>query len=156
MPTANRTVTQAHDAQMIAGIVKNLQNVPTLPLGGRVFTPTSLIAFFQSRIDAANAISSAKAQWLDNVQKYGVLDESGNVVARGLRQYVMNAFGVASPLLADFGFAPPKQTLQTLEQKAVAIARRAATRLARHTLGKKAKLAIKGAAEPAAPATSTP
>jgi hypothetical protein len=149
----NRTNTQAHDGQIIVGIKKNLQNVSNLPLGGQTFTSASLIAFFQSRIDAANAVSAAKAQWLDAGKKYMAVDTTTDLVARGLKQYVMNAFGTTSPVLADFGFAAPKRAPQTVEQKTEAIAKRAATRKARNTMGKKAKLAIKGTVPSTAPAT---
>jgi hypothetical protein len=71
MSSLNRTDTQAHDGQIITGITKNLQSAQTpLTLGGQSFTPASLIAFFQSRIDAANQIAAAKAQWIDLTTKY--------------------------------------------------------------------------------------
>ena len=137
-----------------SGFVQNLQNAPTpLALGGQSFTPASLIAFFQSRIDAANQVVAAKAQWIDLGKKYTTLDLTADLVARGLKQYVMNAYGAASPLLADFGFTPPKRTPLTVEQKTLAIARRAATRKARNTLGKKQKEAIKGTVPPTVPVT---
>jgi len=117
MPTPNRTNTQVRDGQIIVGITKDLQNTQgPLLLGGQAFTPASLIAVF-SRIDAANQIAAAKAQWQDQVKKYIELSVTVDLVARGLKQYVMNAYGATSPLLADFGFTPPKRTPQTVEQK---------------------------------------
>jgi hypothetical protein len=164
MSSPNRTDTQAHDGQIIAGVTKNLQNAQTpLTLGGQSFTPASLIAFFQSRIDAANQIAAAKAQWIDLTTKYATLDATADLVARGLKQYVMNANGAASPVLADFGFTVPKRTPLTVEQQTQAIAKRKATRKARNTLGKKQKAGIKGnvtgvnvtpITEPAAPAVA--
>ena len=140
----NRKPTQASDGQVIAGIKKDLQNVATLPLGGDTYTPTSLVAFFQSRIDAINAVALAKAHYQAAIATYQAINTKGTVVARGLRQYVMNAFGVTSPLIADFGYTPPKRATQTPEQKAAAVAKRKATRQARGTLGPKAKLAVTG------------
>ena len=35
MPTRNRSLTQARDANVIQGTTKNLQNTPTIPLGWR-------------------------------------------------------------------------------------------------------------------------
>jgi len=55
-------------------------------------------------------------------------------------------FGNQPDALADFGLAPPKaRAPMTAEQKAVAAAKRKATRVARGTLGKKQKKAVKGA-----------
>jgi hypothetical protein len=150
----NRTNTQAHDGQIIMGIKKNPQLFSSpLPLAGETFTSTSLIAFFQSRIDAANAVAAAKAQWIDSVKKYLEINATGTLVVRGLKQTIMNASGETSPVLADFGFTPAKRPTQTVEQKTEAVAKRAATRKARNTIGKKAKLAIKGTVPPTAPAT---
>lgn len=154
--TTNRTNTQAHDGQIIAGITKHLQNVQApLLLGGQSFTPASLIAFFQSRIDLANQATTAKAQWLDLVKQYETLNATANLVARGLKQYVMNAYGATSPVLTDFGFTPPKRAPLSVAQQAQAIAKRKATRKARNTLGKKQKAAIHGTVPKAEPVTPT-
>ena len=106
MTKKNRQTTQAGDVQMIAGIKKDLQSVPTLLLGADSYTPTTLTALFQSRIDAANAVAIAKAAWLKAVATYETLDTKGTVVAHDLKQYVMGAFGKTAQQLADFGFAP--------------------------------------------------
>src|SRR5581483_10415404 len=77
-------------------------------------------------------------------------------VVRALRQYVINANGPDSPVLADFGFAPPKQAGLTPEQLVARGQKAAATRKARHTMGKKQKASIKGTVAPTAPATAAP
>jgi len=132
--------------------------VPSLLLGAKAYTPTSLVAFVQSRIDAANAVVTAKANWQAAVKAYQALNTQGDVVVHDLKQYVIAAFGATSSKLADFGFTPKKVTVLTPAQKAAAAAKRAATRKARGTVGPKAKLAIKGtvpATDPTTPATST-
>ena len=144
MTTQNRSVTRARDAQMIAGIKKNMQNVSTLPVAGEATTPTSLTALLQSRIDAANTVDAARARWLDAVKAYDEVDTKATAAAHALKQYALNAYGETSPVLADFGFTPHKQATLTPQQKAAAVAKRAATRKARHTMGKKAKQAVKG------------
>jgi len=48
-------------------------------------------------------------------------------------------------VLADFGIQPPKVRVPlTVEAKAAAAAKRAATRAARHTMGSQQKKAVKG------------
>ena len=95
----------------------------SLPLAGSTYTMVALEQLIQSRIDVINRIAVAKAQWLD-----------------ALRQYVINAFGQNSPLLADFGFKPPTTKPLTPEQKVAKAEKAAATRKARGTMGKKPKV----------------
>ncbi len=89
----NRSTTQAHDGQVIAGIKKDLQNVSSLPLAGSTYTPATLEQLIQSRIDAAIKVAQAKANWLDAAAAYKALNTQVTLDDRGLRQYVTNAFG---------------------------------------------------------------
>jgi hypothetical protein len=140
----NRATRQAKDGQVILGINKDLQTLSQIPLAGQMFTPMSLVALIQSRIDAANKVATAKAAWQDAVKAYRAINTNVTAVVHGLYSYVLNAFGATSPQLADFGFTPPKRATQTPEEKAAAVAKRAATRKARGTKGPKAKKAITG------------
>jgi hypothetical protein len=148
----NRTTTQAHDGQVIVGVDKHLQNVSSLPLVGSTYTMAALKQLIQSRIDAVNKVVNAKAQWHDATATYKALNTHVTEVVRGLRQYVISAFGASSPVLADFGFTPPKKQALTPEQKVARALKAAATRKARGTKGKKQKASIKGVVP--APATS--
>jgi hypothetical protein len=140
----NRPFTQAHDGQVIVGIQKNLQNVSSLPIGGSILTMTAIETLVQSRIDAASAVDVARAKWLDATATYQAVNAQVTPVVGGLRRYVINAFGESSPVLADFGFTPPKKTSLTPEQNVAKAKKAAATRKARGTMGKKEKLKIKG------------
>ena len=73
MPNQNRTATQAHDAQIIVGIKKDLQQTTSLPLAGETYTPASFTALLQSRIDAGNAVAIAKANWQKAVETYNAI-----------------------------------------------------------------------------------
>src|SRR5579872_4887550 len=145
MTIVNRTTTRARDAQIIVGIEKHLQNTPSLPLGGTAYAPADLVKLIQSRIDSVTPAAAAKANWHSTVVAIKALNTSLSPVLRALREYVINVFGPASPVLADFGFAPPKRTTKTPEQKAAAAAKAKATRAARHTAGKNQKKNVKGA-----------
>jgi hypothetical protein len=140
MSKINRSTTQAHDAQIISGINKDLKTASSLPLGGTTYTPATLIALVQSRIDAASDVASKRAAWLDATAKYKALNAQLTAVVTGLRQYVVNAFGAESPLLADFGFTPRKKAVLTTEQKVARAKKAAATREARGTMGKVQKV----------------
>jgi hypothetical protein len=154
MPTNTRTNTQGKDQQVITGIQKDLSTMSSLPLGGETFTPVTLMAFVQSRIDAANQVVVAKANWQNAAKIYATINTKATIVVHDLKQLVIGAFGATSSKLADFGFTPRKVVVLTPDQKVAAAAKRAATRKARGTLGPKAKLAVTGTVAPTAPATT--
>ena len=161
------------DQHIILGIKQDLQSMANLPLGGSTYTPTSLAAAVQSRIDAANAVSEAKARWQNAAKTYKTVDGQVTVLVRELKQLVVGAFGPASLKLADFGFAAPRKAVLTVEEKAAKALKAKATRLARGTKSKKAKAGVTGvtaaqaaaaaaqaaavaAAHPATPAPAAP
>jgi hypothetical protein len=140
----SRTTTQGRDQQVLEGIRKDLQGVPTILLGTTTYTPATLAAFIQSRLDLANAIDTTRAQWLATVKAYNATSARAKIVLNDLRNYLIAAFGADSPTLADFGFSAPRKATLTPEQKAAAIEKALATRKARKTLGKRQKARIKG------------
>ncbi len=151
----NRTSTAAKDAQVILGINKDLLTMSNLPLGGQTYSPSSLAARIQSRIDAANAVISAKANWQNAAKTYTEIDASTTVIVRELRSIVIGSFGPDSPKLSDFGFRPTVRKPLTVEEKAAKAAKARATREARGTTSKQKKALIHGTvptAQPAAPA----
>jgi hypothetical protein len=79
--------------------------MPDLLLGGTAYSPGALATLIQSRIDAANAVSTAMAAWLSAVHTYQAIDAQTRPVVSDLRNWVLAAFGQAAPELADFGFA---------------------------------------------------
>ena len=58
MSPNNRSITQAHDGQVIVGIKKDLQNVSSLPLASSTYTMAALEQLIQSRIDAVNTVAN--------------------------------------------------------------------------------------------------
>jgi len=166
-PTTSRTTKQARDAKCVVGIGKRLQNVQSIVLGGVSYTPTTLSALFQSAVDSANAVTTAHGQWISATQSDAALNAKVNLVWTALQAFVRQMFNNAPDALADFGFTAKKTTASTTSIKVVAVAKRAATRTARHTLGSKERLTIKGTltgpvvvstgtSTSAAPAATTP
>jgi hypothetical protein len=156
MPHINRAITQAQDGQVIVGIKDSLQNVSSVPLVGSTYTMTALEQLIQSRIDAANAAATARAQWVDASATYETLNTKVTQVVRALRQYVINVYGQDSPVLAKFGFVPPKRRVLTPEAQVARAAKADATRKARGTMGKKQKAKIKGTVPATTPAIAPP
>jgi hypothetical protein len=151
----NRPTVQARDAQLIAGIQKHLQNAAPIGLDGTAYAPADLIKLFQSEIDAVNAAVSMRGTYKDAV----TLERNVRAQVRRLRvafqQFVRLLYGAASSKLADFGLAPTKTPKRTPTTSVTAAAKSKATRTARHTMGPKKKLAVKGTIEVPAP-TSAP
>ncbi|MGA2447557.1 MAG: hypothetical protein ABTD50_02645 [Polyangiaceae bacterium] len=158
MNKPNKTTTLARDTQVIVGIQKHLQSTASLPLVGSTYAPADLVKLIQSRIDATGQADTTKATWHSTVATNEALNAKLMPVLRALRQYVINVYGATSPVLADFGFAPPKAATRTPEEKAAAVAKALATREARHTMGKVQKKTVKGNVTGivVTPTTSTP
>jgi hypothetical protein len=149
----NRVNKTGADQQAIAGIKLDLQTMSSIPMGASTYTPASLAAAIQARIDAASAVATTKATWLNAVKTYDAIDVQVTVLMRELRNLVIAAFGPTSPKLADFGFKPTVRTPLTPAQKVTRAAKAKATRAARGTMGKKQKALITG--ETAAKATAS-
>jgi hypothetical protein len=143
--------------QAIVGIPKHLGGASSLSLNGVLYTPTSLVAFLQAFVDLSVSVIAAKAQAHDLLLQEQTSGLAVRVVLQALRSYVVGLYGNgATGILGDFGFAPKKATTPKVAVKALAAAKNRATRAARHTMGKREKLAIKGTVPvPATGGTST-
>jgi hypothetical protein len=132
----------------------------TLPAKGTVYDQATLI----QTADGHLAFYKAVHDLVINLKK-GRDDRDANepkaedFVAR-IRAAAASAYGEDSTEFSDLGFSPRKKAVElTSEQKKLKVARAQATRVARHTLGSRARKAVKGvvnppestAGEPAAP-----
>jgi hypothetical protein len=130
--------------QLIAGTEKRLTGTTQVPLRGSSFTPAELTAKLQSLVTLRDDVDAAKA-----TTKAKLAAESADVppVRTLMRAYVayLKAVYDGSPdALADFGIFPKPRAALTVEAKAEAVAKRMATRAARHTMGTRQKKAVKG------------
>jgi hypothetical protein len=144
MSNVNTSVILARDAQIIVGIQKHLQTPSSLPLAGSTYTPADLVKVVQSQIDQAGVVANAAAAWHAAVATQKALNAKLSPILRGLRQYVLNVYGPESPVLADFGFTPPKKRVVSPQTKVAAATKAKATRKARSTMGKVQKKGVKG------------
>jgi hypothetical protein len=146
---------------LVAGTGKHPPN-GSLTLGNASYTAQSLVQGLKTLSDAIAAADAARATWQEALGK--MTETRANVlpVVRDYIAWVKVTYRSAPTLLADFGVAPPKaRTPLTVEQQAAAVAKREATRAARHTMGKVQKKKVKGTTVAAntapapAPAAST-
>jgi len=152
------TSTQARVTSAIAGVKKNLSAVAQITLAGVVFTPATLLALLQAYSDLVASLLAAHNQLTACVKQERLSRTQVQGVLSALQAFVVNMFGSDPNKLGDFGFAPRRVGQETAETRHNAALKAAATRKARGTTGKKAKLAIKGTLPetPAAPAPTPP
>jgi hypothetical protein len=151
MRTSPNAVAPGRDDQiamlqrLIDGLKKHQGTLPPFLIAGRPMTVADVIADLQSRLDASQAATAAKATWLNAVKNDHDERVRTKGVLAGVRECMLVAFDGQIDRLSDLGLIARKTGVLTPEQKLVAIAKGQATRLARHTMGKNQKMAIHGA-----------
>jgi hypothetical protein len=146
MPKASNKNKDADLAnKFIAGIGKHLANVPPMTFGSATIAPADLTQRLQTLVNLRTTVNVAKA----TVKASLVAEQAQAPALSGLmtdfRSYVKASFSKSPDVLADFGLTPRKATTPlTVEAKVAAAAKRASTRVARHTMGKVQKLEVTG------------
>jgi hypothetical protein len=143
MPLINRVTQQDRDRKTIAAIRKYLVTLQSILIAGVTYTPDQLIALFQKDADLADAATRARGNLFAAAQAASAQRTLMRPVLVGFRSFLHNQFSDPS-IVAEFGFTPRKQGKPSVETKATAAVKAKATRVARHTLGKNQKQAIKG------------
>jgi len=135
MSTRSRITRSEKNRNAIAGIQKHLSKNPTVILDGVALAPADIIATLQNATDTADAVSAPKAAFHKAVADAKTAATASDALHLALKTYVVSQFKTAPAVLADFGFAPPRRRAPDVSTKAGAIAKSAATRAARHTMG---------------------
>lgn len=145
--TVSKSSRQNRLRLILSGIDKHFQNVTSVTLGGSTHTLVDLKQLIQTDISASDASVQAEASWRTDVQSERDSHAKVNPLLRLFKLYVIAQFGDtqnATEALADFGWSPRKSTSKTIATKAGAVAKTAATRTARHTMGSKQKAQVTG------------
>jgi hypothetical protein len=131
--------------QLLAGFQKHLANVGNLTLASVVYTPAQITTALGLLVTLIAAVDTAKAATKAKLTAYEAQAPALLSLMAALVSYVKLSFSESPDVLADFGL-PPKTVKAplTTEQQAVAVAKRKATREARGTTSKKAKMSVKG------------
>jgi hypothetical protein len=148
----NKDKTVNQHRQGIVGIRKHFAGVPTILLGGTPTTPNDATATLQGTIDAVDAADAAEQAFHGAVAAKNAAIAKGTGLLTDLKTLVKSQLGSSEGVLGDFGFSNPKRQTPDEATKAGAVVKRAATREARHTMGKRQKAGIKGTV----PATTAP
>jgi hypothetical protein len=95
----------------------------------------------------------AKAAWQEALKAMREAQVTVVPVIKAYRNWLLATYGDAPGVLADYRVAPRKKPAPlTTDQQAAALAKREATRAARHTMGPKQRKQVKGTV----PVTTTP
>ena len=165
--TRTKLSVETRDQTLVAGVLANLPDIQTFVLPSGTYSQDELVGAIRDRIAASEATKSSKNTFHASVQNERQAEAAFRPIRKGMQQYVASRYGADSVKMAEFGFTPVKARKTDVRTKVGALDKAAATRLARHTMGKKEKLAIHGAvpatttapsapASPAAPAPSAP
>jgi hypothetical protein len=158
--------------QLIAGTAKHLTSTTHIALLGSSFTAADVTAKLQSLVTLRSDVNAAKAATQAKIALETASMPALRTFMSAFVTFLKAAYGGSPDVLADFGIQPKPRAPLTVEAKAAAAAKRAATRAARHTMSPKQKKGIKGdvtgvlvtpvtatppiAPKPATPATTTP
>jgi hypothetical protein len=114
-------------------------------LGGVSMTMDQAKTELRSLVSNRSAVVAAQGSARSKVLAEDTQAPALNAFVSAFTAFVKLTFAGQAEVLADFGIKPPKvRTPMTAEQKAVAAAKRKATREARGTKGPKAKQAVHG------------
>jgi hypothetical protein len=140
----NKVTQAARVHSLITGTELHSPSGP-LTLGGVSFTTQTLIRELTTLANAFSAVDTEKASWKGALKNLADAQAKVGPTLGAYRSWVQATYGNAPAILADFGLAPPKARAPlTTEQQAAAVAKRKATKAARHTMGAVQKKAVKG------------
>jgi hypothetical protein len=146
MAKTGKAVKAAQVTNIIAGAKKHFPNgSQELTVGGATLTVDQATAKMQVFVDNRDAVDTAQANATAKVAAERAQTASLLAFIAAFVTYVRLTFDNAPDVLADFDIPPPKvRTPMTAAAKAIAAAKREATRAARGTTSKKAKKNVKG------------
>jgi hypothetical protein len=134
---------------LVSAIEKYFQG-QTLTLNSVQISVADATKILQSYAAGLTATLAAHSKWGDVLSSTRRQAPAATTLIQDLGDYVRAMYGNSNVVLGEFGMAPRKRAKATVATKQEAIAKSAATRVARHTAGPKQKAKIHGEA-PAPP-----
>lgn len=116
----------------------------TVDLARKSYRPDELVACLQSVLDAHRATDAARAAWIAQVANERALEAQLAPIIRSIVRQAESRYLNQISLLADFGIVLRKTGPKKAEVKARMVERARATRIKRHTMGKRQKQKITG------------
>ncbi|HEY8041948.1 MAG TPA: hypothetical protein VIF15_19230 [Polyangiaceae bacterium] len=133
---------------LITGMNTELSTVDPIVLSDVSWPRATLVAKFQARLDAAEAVKTARTALALLVADEKAAQTEADPLRNAMRTFLKARLGKDSPKLQKFGFTPNRTPKPTAAAKAAGVQKAAATRKARGTSSKKAKAGISGSPAP--------
>lgn len=153
MTTQNRPTLKDRCSKALLGVDQVFAGLTSVKLKGITWTLADIKATLTGAIDAANASDKAKQQKVDAVANERKARASALALLSAMKAWVIGNSGTdASGPLGELGFEPPKTRKVSVQTKATAQQKSAATRKARNTQGKVQRKQVKGTVTPPPPA----
>jgi hypothetical protein len=138
----SKAVKRDQMTQLLSGIAKHFGKVKTITLKGNVVKIADLQSGIQASLDAGADTDAKRTAYLEAAKASRAADEASDPDVAAFTEYVQSTMSATD--LADFGLKPKTRAVPDVATKALAVAKRAATRKARGTMSKKAKAKIVG------------
>ena len=130
--------------QLIAGTGKHLSNTTPVAFAGGSFTADQITSKLQELVDLRTDADAARAATQAKLAAEATQAPALRSFTRAFRSFVKASYGTSPDVLADFGINLKLREPLSVEAMAAAVAKRKATRAARHTMGSKQKEGVKG------------
>jgi hypothetical protein len=140
----SKTAVATEAQQLGAALAKHLGGATQVTLLGGSFTPAELTTKMQQVVRLQSDVDAAKAATKARLSVQATSMTSLRPLMGAIRAYAKVTYGTLPDVLADFGIHPKARVAPTVEAKAAAVAKSAATRKARGTMGSEQKKAVKG------------
>jgi hypothetical protein len=140
---------------MITGVTANVAAKATIPLRGVATVRGDVVSGLQGAIDASDAEVTAEAAFHSAVAAARTANATARAIFLAVKAWALVEHGDDTTMLTALGVAPPAKKAPDVMTKAAAVVKQAATRVQRHTMGKKQKAALSAEA-PAAPVATAP
>jgi hypothetical protein len=134
----------------VASFTRRIQGLQSLPakqailINGETYTVAQAIKIFQATLDALAAVAPQEVEYRRAVASYHEALEAAQALDPGLKQWAFTLFGNKSQQATALGYEARKVATKSVDTLQRAAEKAKATRQARGTLGRKARLKVKG------------
>jgi hypothetical protein len=144
MGNQNKQEIVAMEQQQLTCVQKHIAKGTTIPVKGKALKQPDIAAAYANHVSLLKQAEAAREKWLALVAQERAAAVALKPITKVVGAYFENTFGEGSEEAIEFGLSARKVTSQKVQEKSLAVAKRLATRKARHTMGKKERLEIHG------------
>jgi hypothetical protein len=144
MPRPNNATVVDACTRRLRALAGYVDTNTTIAINGRKLGLADVLAIYEECLASRSDLAQKRAAARAAMGRRATAEAARREADQALKAWAGAEFGIESKEAIDFGFPPAKKPVLTAEAKALAVARRKATREARHTMGKNQKGEIRG------------